>query len=217
MKEKSWSGLSVSDSFGPVLKALAHGTSWQWRVLPAALIKNQEGMWFSKDPLEVRYRRRHPCVHAGMMLGPWWHWPSSQPPLSYTWHWLAISGGMAKGQSDPSVSVPREAAVSVWQQTLLRLHKQYIDCHLGANGMLKNLKMLFCLKLLETKIQNKDNLSFHLTKYGSTPPSVHIEPRFQPRRVQSKFSSCELDSIPAGALTASQDPHFSFLRELFSW
>lgn len=71
IKEKSWFGLSVSDGFGTVLKVLAHGTSWQWCELPVIAIKNQGGMWFSKDPLEVRFRWRHPCVHACMMLGPW--------------------------------------------------------------------------------------------------------------------------------------------------
>lgn len=78
--------------------------------------------------------------------------------------------------------------------------------------MLKNLKMLFCLYFLNTKIQSKDDLPFHLTNYGRTPLSVHREPHFQHRQVQSKFSSCELGSIPAGVLTASLDHHFSFLR-----
>lgn len=95
-----------------------HGTSWQWCELPVIAIENQGGMWFRKDPLEVRFRWRHPCVHACMMLGPWWHSPSSQPPLSYTWLWLAISGGTAKGRSEQSISVPREAAVPTWQHFL---------------------------------------------------------------------------------------------------
>lgn len=82
--------------------------------------------------------------------------------------------------------------------------------------MLKNLKKPFYFQFLETKVQNEDNLLFHLTKYGSTPPSVHIEPHFQPRRVQSRFSSCELDSIPAVVLTASPATSFLFPMELFS-